>query len=345
MELNRILQQLAARSLRYRYLKATGSPGRTEAMSLEVTQRCIAKCLMCNIWQMPVASPELEAVEWLKLLQSPILSELKELDVTGGRVFPPFIVISAWINIFRKIRRSELSPLMPREQQSWSEHFMSFNVGAVALLTILLTLVISAVVMLVRSMFTATRGRKIPPYREPRSAVVVLDLQEGYSGTNSRQPVTIPPGTGLISVVNRLIQMAAQSDMEVAYIRQVFGNNLFVRLHGGKKQGKVVIDRRIKIINGNDFEKNRTDAFSNRQFEQLLRDRQVDQIFLVGVDAAFCVYYTALGALNRGYKVTVVTDAVMSRCKMEGVVAKYERKGIGIITSEELIREKGRSQP
>ncbi len=87
MELNRILQQLATRSLRYRCLKATGSPGRTEAMSLEVTQRCIAKCLMCNIWRMPVASPELEAEEWLKLLQSPILSELKELDVTGGEPF------------------------------------------------------------------------------------------------------------------------------------------------------------------------------------------------------------------------------------------------------------------
>ncbi len=68
----------------------------------------------------------------------------------------------------------------------------------------------------------------------------------------------------------------------------------------------------------------------------LALDRQVDQLFLVGVDAAFCVYYTALGALNRGYKVTVVTDAVMSRCKMEGVLEKYRRKGIDIITSKEF---------
>ena len=87
MELNRILLHLAARALRYRLLKATGRPGRPEAISLEVTQRCIAKCLMCNIWQMPATSPELEASDWIKLLQSPVLSELKELDVTGGEPF------------------------------------------------------------------------------------------------------------------------------------------------------------------------------------------------------------------------------------------------------------------
>ncbi len=216
---------------------------------------------------------------------------------------------------------------------------MSFKAGAFIFFAVLLTMVFLAIIILVRSMFMATRGRKIPRYPAPRNALIVLDLQEGYSGTNTRQPVTIPPATGLISRVNRLIDMAEVSGMEVAYIRQVFGNNLFVRLHGGKRQGKVVIDKRIKVINSNDFEKNRTDAFSNRQFDQLLRDRQVDQLYLVGVDAAFCVYYTALGALNRGYKVTVVSDAVMSRNKMEKVLEKYRRKGIGIITSEELIRE------
>jgi nicotinamidase/pyrazinamidase len=214
---------------------------------------------------------------------------------------------------------------------------MSIKVIALILLAAFFALALAAVAMLVRSMFMATRGRKISRYPEPRKALVVLDLQEGYSGTNARQPVTIPPATGLIATVNRLIGMAAESGMEVAYVRQVFSNNLFVRLHGGRRQGRVIIDRRIKVINGNDFEKNRTDAFSNRQFEQLLIDRQVDELYLVGVDAAFCVYYTALGALNRGYKVTVVTDAVMSRNNMAGVLERYRRRGIGVITSKQLL--------
>lgn len=198
-------------------------------------------------------------------------------------------------------------------------------------------LALVAALMMYRSMFVATRGRKIATYQNPRKAVVVLDIQEGYSGTEARRPVTAPPATGMLATVNRLIDMAAESDMEVAYIRQVFSNNLFVRLHGGRRVGKVMIDRRIKVINGNDFEKNRTDAFSNRRFEQLLIDRQVDELYLTGVDADYCVYYTAIGALNRGYRVVVVTDAVASRHKMADVLERYRRKGIGVMTSEQLI--------
>jgi len=87
MRLNRILISLAARGVRYRYLKATGRPGRPEALSLEVTRRCLAKCIMCNIWQKPATVPELAADDWLELLKSPALSDLKELDVTGGEPF------------------------------------------------------------------------------------------------------------------------------------------------------------------------------------------------------------------------------------------------------------------
>ncbi|TWJ13404.1 cysteine hydrolase family protein [Geobacter argillaceus] len=189
-----------------------------------------------------------------------------------------------------------------------------------------------------RSMFMSTRGKRIADYPNPRKALVILDIQEGYAGTAARQPVTEPPPNGMLSTVNRLIDRAAGTGMEVAYIRQVFGNNLFVRLHGGRRWGRVIIDRRIKIINGNDFAKNRTDAFSNRNFEQLLIDRQVNELFLVGVDAAYCVYYTALGALQRGYRVTVVRDAVMSRKAMTDVLERYRRRGICVITSDELLR-------
>jgi MoaA/NifB/PqqE/SkfB family radical SAM enzyme len=87
MGLNSILFSLAARGVRYRYLKAMGRPGKPEALSMEVTRRCIAKCIMCNIWQMPKAASELVADDWLKLLESPVLSDLKELDVTGGEPF------------------------------------------------------------------------------------------------------------------------------------------------------------------------------------------------------------------------------------------------------------------
>jgi MoaA/NifB/PqqE/SkfB family radical SAM enzyme len=86
MALSRVLLRLAGRGLRYRWLRATGLPALPEALSVEVTRRCIARCVMCNIWRTP-AGPELAARDWLELLASPVLRELRELDVTGGEPF------------------------------------------------------------------------------------------------------------------------------------------------------------------------------------------------------------------------------------------------------------------
>src|SRR5512137_515238 len=109
MKANRILLTLAARGIRYRCLKAMGLPARPEALSIEVTRRCIAKCLMCNIWRMP-AVPELVAGDWLKLLESPVLSELKELDVTGGEPFLRNDIVELLLGIGR-LKRTHLRSL------------------------------------------------------------------------------------------------------------------------------------------------------------------------------------------------------------------------------------------
>lgn len=112
---------------------------------------------------------------------------------------------------------------------------MPLKVTLISLAVIALPILV-VVTMLVRSMLIATKGKKISIYPKPRKALLVLDIQEGYAGTNARQPVTTPPAKGMITTVNRLIEKAAESGMEVAYIRQVFSNKLIVRLHGGRRR-------------------------------------------------------------------------------------------------------------
>lgn len=101
MDPYRILFILVARGICYRFLQATGQSALPEALSIEVTRRCIAKCVMCNIWQMPANTPELEAGDWLKLLESPVLSQLKELDVTGGEPFLRNDIVDLLLGIVR----------------------------------------------------------------------------------------------------------------------------------------------------------------------------------------------------------------------------------------------------
>jgi len=78
--------RLFRNGIRYRYLRATGNPAKPQAVSIEITQRCIARCIMCNIWQSRDVV-ELSTEDWINLLSSPFFSELRELDVTGGEPF------------------------------------------------------------------------------------------------------------------------------------------------------------------------------------------------------------------------------------------------------------------
>jgi len=83
----KMAQTLIVNGFRYRYQKNTGKPGRVQALSLEITHDCIARCVMCNIWKIPGEVPNLPADDWVHLLSSGLFSDLRELDVTGGEPF------------------------------------------------------------------------------------------------------------------------------------------------------------------------------------------------------------------------------------------------------------------
>jgi len=186
------------------------------------------------------------------------------------------------------------------------------------------------------AMYLPTRGRRIGRYPSPRRALLVLDLQEGYAGTAARQPVMSLPSTGLFGAVNRLVDWATASGVEVGYVTQVFGAAWLVRLHGGRRVSRVVVDRRVRLVNSNVFEKHRTDAFACRSLEAWLEERQVSEVILAGVDAAYCVSMTARGALNRGYAVTVAADAVASRHPLGPVLDRLRARGVSVAGSAEI---------
>jgi MoaA/NifB/PqqE/SkfB family radical SAM enzyme len=82
-----LARQFFNNGLRFQYLKWTGKPGKPQAVSLEITHHCIAKCLMCNIWRISQEVPDLPIEDWLNLLSSDLFSDLRELDITGGEPF------------------------------------------------------------------------------------------------------------------------------------------------------------------------------------------------------------------------------------------------------------------
>lgn len=65
------------------------------------------------------------------------------------------------------------------------------------------------------------------------------------------------------------------------------------------------------------------------------------QAVLAGVEAHVCVTQTALGLIEAGYEVFVVSDAIASRRpeSEQAAVARLGRAGVGIVTTEMVVFE------
>jgi MoaA/NifB/PqqE/SkfB family radical SAM enzyme len=106
----KLASQLFKNGIRFQYLKWTGKPGRPQAVSLEITHDCIAKCIMCNIWKIPHEVPNLSMDDWIHFLSSDFFSDLRELDVTGGEPFVRKDLLDLFIGVC-ELKQSNLKAL------------------------------------------------------------------------------------------------------------------------------------------------------------------------------------------------------------------------------------------
>jgi len=174
----------------------------------------------------------------------------------------------------------------------------------------------------------ATTGQRIPIYDHPQVALVLVDLQKEFLDPGG--PRAVAPGqvAPMLAAANRLVENARSLGVELVYVES-----------GASPEG--ALDPRLQHPNGPVFRKERADAFSNPELEAFLQSRAVDHLLLAGVFAERSVYYTAAGAMNRGYKVQVVRDAVAgaSDARRAHALGALEREGVELIDSERVLAE------
>ncbi len=188
-----------------------------------------------------------------------------------------------------------------------------------------------------------TKGPRIDGYAEPQKAVLVIDVQEDFIGKSAHPSRQYKNSDNIIEAMNRVIEEARVRNYRVVYIRQeyegIWAQFLSKTLFGGRGlpgRPGTQIDKRVMMVSEDIFTKRIGDAFSNPALSDFLIANQVDELLLVGLDVQYCVHATAQGALNRGYKVSVATDAVaiLNEKKWDPMMEKYEREGIVLTNSK-----------
>jgi nicotinamidase/pyrazinamidase len=191
-----------------------------------------------------------------------------------------------------------------------------------------------------------TEGDKIAKYQNPQKAVLVIDIQEDFTGVTAKPPFPYRDSQKLIDTVNTITEYASQRNIPVIYIRQELDgfigtllSNLFAGGTAIKGNPGTEIDKRVNLVSNHIYPKPKSDAFSNQVFEEFLIRNQINELYLVGLDADGCVHNTALGALNRGYTVNIVTDAIVLKEeeKWNELLEQYKKEGIKLTLTREFI--------
>lgn len=182
-------------------------------------------------------------------------------------------------------------------------------------------------------------------FDNPKRALLVIDIQEDYTGVTAKPPFPYKDSERLITKVNKIIEEASKKDIIVVYIRQEFdgfvGRTISKLIgHGTAIKGKLgtEFDKRINIISNYCFTKPMPDAFTNAKLELFLNEHEINELYIVGLDAAGCVYFTAKGALKRGYSVSIIKDGILllAEEKWDSLLEKFKHNNITLISDQEF---------
>ncbi len=160
----------------------------------------------------------------------------------------------------------------------------------------------------------ATAGPPIDPAASGK-ALVVMDMQQDFVSPQARLPIASSQVPSVIDAVNRAAQTFDQSERPVIYVANAFDPddtiaNWFRNDAALAGTSGAELDSRVDVRSTDLYYKSEPDAFSNTDLDQALRERHIGHLVFVGVFADQCLYWSARGALNRGYQVTVIAEGV-----------------------------------
>jgi succinoglycan biosynthesis transport protein ExoP len=179
----------------------------------------------------------------------------------------------------------------------------------------------------------------------PRHALLVLDIPEVFNGSSKRYSPSPEACDRLMATINGLSQAASRFGIMVLYAHQERASTVATPLSrfpmkksNGKRATRIRSYKRLKMVSKYTFTKRGEDAFSNGELDDFLRKKGIAHLFLAGVDSAMSIKETAHSALDLGYRVTFIQDAIFTayESRWERVRKTFESAAAFAIRSEEF---------
>lgn len=155
----------------------------------------------------------------------------------------------------------------------------------------------------------------VRPTQARRVVLMAMDLQRDFLHPEGRLPIGRTQIASVIAAMNEALQCAERQKHDIIYIENAFAPfdplNLLRNFAAVENTPGAMLDSRIlRVVSAAHFVKRRRDAFSNKELSLHLATRGVTDLIVGGVHADACVAATVKTAIRRGFRVTVLADAV-----------------------------------
>lgn len=208
-------------------------------------------------------------------------------------------------------------------------------------IVLLLVIVGANIAFFIKNSKTISVGESIPVYNTTNCALLVIDIQEGTTGQVSRDKHYKDVSEELITYTNRIIKRAQEKGSPIIYVKSEVTNPIINLFDNSLATGTIGanLDKRLKIVSDNIISKEKQDAFSNPALDEILTQKKINKIYVVGLDAAHCVYTTMKAAINREYRVTVIEEALVSESEKikEEMLNLYAENNIQVINIDNFL--------
>ena len=169
--------------------------------------------------------------------------------------------------------------------------------------------------------------------RDPeRVALLVIDIQEGTTGSTSVTKGYIRQSESLIDNVNGLVAEAVEKGWSIVWVRSEVTNPLLNILNSTLARGSegAEFDSRLDTSAGLVVVKKKNDSFASTSLDEILEEKGVGRLVIAGLDAEHCVLAAIQAAANRGYELTVFEETVIAEDEANMIAMLEVFKDLGV---------------
>lgn len=212
--------------------------------------------------------------------------------------------------------------------------------GIIGTIILLILLVVVNLVLLAKNESIVSKGQPIQNYGKKNCALLVVDIQEVITGNLSIYPSLQEKSETLIQKINQAIDSFEVHSYPVIYIRSEINNPFINLINSSYAKGSpgVQYDKRLKIVSNLEVVKTGKDSFRKTKLDDILTKYKVNELYVVGLDAAECVNATVEASQNRKYEVNIIKEAVISKSqsKTDSMMVCFQNKGVRITNLDSL---------